>query len=151
MNPTAQNALQTMDVFTLLGTTGSPEDREAFLTELQDAIWQEVAEEHLASQLSDQEMDEISRVMDDTSLSVEAKRNKLFEVLGQKVPDIEKILEDKTIQIKEDLLTERLEGMMVYYEEDEDAMRRLEEADDLLLSEKYAEAVAILNDLSKKV
>ncbi|MCD8484521.1 hypothetical protein LRY65_05560 [Candidatus Woesebacteria bacterium] len=146
MNEQTAQQLAAMDVFTLLGITdASEEDREAFLNQLQDAIWEEVVEQELADSLTDDEIDTIDRVITDEALQADEKRNQLFSLLANKVPNLEEGLADATNQLKYDLLGERVDGLREFYAAKPDQLQVLDQVEEMVNAGNVNEAVATLN------
>lgn len=144
-------SIQSMSIFDMLGVEGTEEEKEAFLTQVQDVIWQDVVETDLAPLLSDAELDEVEAFLENEATTDDAKRDYLFGLIIDKVPDAESVLLTRTMQLKSDLLTERLEGMKEFFVNNAAAQSKLSQAEQLLTQHKHDEAVAILNELSASV
>ena len=151
MTPTAQQTLQRMDIFDILGAQGTNEEKEAFLEELQDVIWQEVFEKHVSEKLTDDDVKAVEGIIADEAMEDDAKRVKLFEMLRDKVPDLDSILLDRTVQLKADMLQQRLEGMKEFYASNADATGKLSQAEQMWGAEQYQEMVDLLNTLLPSV
>ena len=146
MNPQAAQQLAALDIFTLLGIeNASDEDREAFLTQLQDAIWEEVVEDELLEQLTDEEVDSIEQTVTSETMSAEDKRNTLFSMLSDKVPNLEQRLAESTNRLKFDLLGERVDGLREYYKTNEAQLGVLDQVEQLVEAGNVNEAVSLLN------
>ncbi len=141
-------AIQNMSIFDMLGVQGTEEEKEAFLTQVQDVIWQDVVETDLAPLLSDAEIEAVEKMLNDEGKTDEEKRDYLFGLIIDKVPDAESVLLTRTMQLKSDLLSERLEGMKEYFQGKAEAQSKLAQAQTLIEQQKHEEAVAILNALS---
>ncbi len=146
MNDQIVQQLSTMDVFTLLGITeASNEERELFLAQLQDAIWEEVVDEELSDSLTDEEIDSIDQTITDESISADEKRNRLFAMLAEKVPNLEERLMETTNDLKFDLLGERVEGLREYYADKAEQLQVLDQVEEMVNNGNLNEAVAVLN------
>jgi len=146
MNPQAAQQLATMDIFSLLGIEGTTdEDREAFLNQLQDAIWEEVVEDELLEQMTDEEVDSIEQTIVNEDIAAEEKRNTLFSMLSDKVPNLEEKLAETTNRLKYDLLGERVDGLREFYAENAQQLGVLDQVEQLVEAGNVVEAVAMLN------
>lgn len=146
MNPPAAQQLATMDIFSLLGIeNASDEEREMFLNQLQDAIWEEVVEDELLEKLTEEEVNSIEQTVNDENMSADDKRNALFSMLSDKVPNLEERLADSTNQLKFDLLGERVDGLREYYKDKPDQLSVLDQVEQMVESGNVTEAVNMLN------
>lgn len=148
---TFSEAIQNMSIFDMLGVEGTEEEKELFLTQIQDIIWQDVVETDLAPLLSDAELDEVEAFLSNDQKSDDEKRDHLFGLIIDKVPNAESVLLTRTMQLKSDLLMERLEGMKEYFKNDTAAQSKLAEAQKHIEMQQHGEAVALLNELSNSV
>ena len=158
MDTTAQSSaksfsekLQKMSIFEMLGVEGTEEEKEAFLSEVQDVIWQDVVENDLAPLLSEPEMDEVDAMLNDESASEDTKRDYLFDLILKKVPNAEEVLLERTMQLKSDLLHERFHGMQQFFANNPEAMQKLEVAHGHIDADEHEEAVALLNELAATI
>jgi hypothetical protein len=158
MDTTAQSSaksfsekLQKMSIFEMLGVEGTEEEKEAFLSEVQDVIWQDVVENDLAPLLSEAEMDEVDAMLNDESANEDTKRDYLFDLILKKVPNAEEVLLERTMQLKSDLLHERFHGMQQFFANNPEAMQKLEVAHGHIDADEHEEAVALLNELAATI
>lgn len=143
--------LQKMSIFEMLGAEGTEEEKDQFLSQIQDVIWQDVVEKDLAPLLNDDEISQVEAKLSDDTLSNEDKRDYLFDLIMEKVPQAEQVLLDRTMQLKSDLLHERLHGMDHYFANDAAAQTKLQAAHGHLDAQEYDQCVALLNELSSSI
>ncbi len=146
--PVSQKLAQ-LDIFTMLGVTGTEDEKEQFLDELQDLVWQDFVDVDLMDKLEDRDMDEVEGILADDTLSVKDQQEKLVGVLQRIMPDFEDVLLNKALELKEDMLRERIAGLMEYYKDRAAELAKVNQAEDLVNDEKYKEAVDLLNGLEK--
>ena len=158
MDTTAQSSaksfsekLQKMSIFEMLGVEGTEEEKEAFLSEVQDVIWQDVVENDLAPLLSEAEMDEVDTMLNNEGASEDTKRDYLFDLILKKVPNAEEVLLERTMQLKSDLLHERFHGMQQFFANNPEAMQKLEVAHGHIDADEHEQAVALLNELAATI
>jgi hypothetical protein len=152
--PTAKSfseQLQKMSIFEMLGVQGTEEEKEAFLSEVQDVIWQDVVENDLAPLLTESELDEVQAMLNNEATPEDEKRDYLFDMILKKVPNAEEVLLERTMQLKSDLLHERLHGMQQFFVNNPDALAKLEVAHGHIDAEQHDEAVVVLNELSASI
>lgn len=150
VQPAQQPAgLTELDIFTILGVSGTDEEKNAFLQEMQEVIWDDVISTELDDNLSDSEMDRIDAIIADTATSIDDKHNQLYAFLTEKIPNLTEVLTAKVNQFKLDLLDDRIEGMTEFYttNNNADALAKIATAQGLRNDENFKDAVSALNSL----
>lgn len=148
MNPQVYKQLQNISVFSLLGIseeTTSESEKQLFLTELESTIWEQVVEEELKEALTEEEMDTIDTILNNEETPVHKKRSAIVDFVHAKVPDIEEKLLHEAQVAKFNLLQERIDGLRVFYANNQEQINILNQAEDLVENEKVSEAIALLN------
>ncbi len=146
MTPTAQSALQSLDIFQLLGYTGSDEaEKNQILEEAQALLLQDLLETDLATRLSPEDLARTKQLLGDQSQPVEQRQTNLLSFLHEKLTDLDQLLLTKTAQMKLDVITERLADLKQEFATDAFASQQLAQAELWLHRENYAEAAKIMN------
>lgn len=149
-NPVASQALEDQNIFVLLGVTdGSEEDREAFLDELQQVIWEDFLENDLQLLVTTDEYSSLQPLLnkDDDQSNDLAKQEELVGKLETLIPDLEDIMLEKALELKADLLRERILSMKEYHAGNEGAMRTIAEAESHLQLDKWFDTAQTLNQI----
>lgn len=140
-------SLAKVDLFKLLGVSGSEEEKQRFLDELQDLVWQEFIDTELMALLDEQQMDQVIQVIGDTSLSDEQQQQQLIKLVEQVVPDYEQVLVNKALELKADMLAERIEGLKERFAGQAESLAKVKQAEELLNDSKWQEAVDVLGEV----
>jgi hypothetical protein len=143
-----QIPFEQLDIFTVLGVAQDDPDREAFLQQMEEAIWEEIVENELSDKLGETELAQIETILNDEAASAEEKRDHLFGMLVDKVPNFEKVVRDYTMAAKRDLLSERLEGTKEYYSQtspNADKLSQVERAAQLFEAAEFSACAQALN------
>jgi len=154
-NTTASNskvsqALEDQNIFFLLGVTdGTDEEREAFLDELQQVIWEDFLDNDVELLVTEEEMEGMKKIMARKELSDEQMQEETVVYLEKLIPDLEEIMLEKALELKEDMVRERIAGMREYYAQDEKALAEISEAEALLNDSQWRDAAEKLNSISK--
>jgi hypothetical protein len=129
-NPTSQ-ALEDQNIFLLLGVNdGTDEEKEAFLDELQLVIWDDFVENDLQLLVTEEEMAEVRKIMEASADGQnEAVQEQLVTYLEKLIPDLEEIMLEKALELKEDMAKERVAGMKEYYADNQSALDAITEAE----------------------
>ncbi|MFZ5377029.1 MAG: hypothetical protein ACOZAN_05215 [Patescibacteria group bacterium] len=142
-------ALETQNVFVLLGiSSGTEEEKERFLDELQQVIWDDFVENDVALLVTSEEMVEVKKVTDDVGLNPTEKQEKLIDYLEKLIPDLEEIMLEKALELKEDMVRERINGLRDLYRDDQHKLEKLDEAEQLMRQDKWKSLAEVLNGLS---
>lgn len=140
--------LNQLNIFDILGSEGSPEEKEEFLNLMEQAIVEEMVDTEFADNLSDEEVTQIGQIFDnEDQLSAEEMREQIIELLSSSRPNIDDLLIEYTNKAKQQLLYERIEGLKEFYKADQAGLAKLDEAYQLYQAKDYIQAVAVLNDL----
>jgi hypothetical protein len=139
-------ALEDQNIFFLLGVTdGTDEEREAFLDELQQVIWEDFLENDVELLITEEETVELKRITANKGLSDEQQQEQVIVYLEKLIPDLEEIMLEKALELKEDMVRERIAGMREYYAEQSDQLQKLDEAERLVNDDQWRAAADTLN------
>lgn len=145
---TATESLEDQNIFVLLGVTdGTDQEKESFLDELQQVIWEDFLENDSKVLLTTDEHTEMKKLMDKSYASELEKQEAVVDYLEKLIPDLEEIMLEKALELKADLFRERIMGMKEYYSNDNAKLSKLEEANNLIQQDKWASAATVVNGL----
>lgn len=117
---TPSEALEDQNIFELLGIhQASEEEKEVFLDELQQVIWEDFVEKDVELLLTEDELKEFQGIANNNTLAEEDKQNQMIEYLEKIIPDLEKIMLEKAIELKEELTRERIDEYRQFYKDDQ--------------------------------
>ena len=137
------------NIFELLGVVDATEaEKESFLDELQQALWEDFLDKDLSSLVSEKEMAEITEIKNTANLSEDDKQSKIIEKIEQSVPDIEEIMMEKALELKEDMVWERVKGNQEQMGKTGGDMRKLEAVEEYFRQNRWKTGSKILNSLS---
>lgn len=139
-------ALSAQNIFELLGVTdGTPEQREDFLTRLQQAVWDDFIANDLELLLTEKEMEPVSEILADKSIDATERQQKIVVYLTDLVPDLDQIMYEKALKLKEDLVMERLTSLEQLVTGQEKKMAELAEIRQLAKDDQWRDAGERLN------
>jgi hypothetical protein len=146
-NDSGEN-IEEQNIFDLLGVNDATDDeKESFLDELQQALWEDFLDRDLALLVSDEEMAEIEKIKADGSLDEDKKQTALINKIEEYVSDIEEIMMEKALELKEDMVLERVEGLRESLKQNGQDESRLNEAEEHLKQGHWQTGAQILNSL----
>ncbi len=147
---TQTESLEDQNIFYLLGVTdGTDEQKESFLDELQQTIWEDFVDHDVKLLLTNDEYAEFEKERVASGGSSPSAQEKLMTWLEAKIPDLEDILLEKAIELKADMVRERIAGLREYYAGKTDSLSKLDEASRLTDQAKWYSAATLLNGLPK--
>lgn len=139
-------SLESQNIFFLLGIeAGSDEDKESFLDELQQVIWEDFIENDVKMLITPDELKQLQEIMKEGDS--QEVQEKIVVFLEKLVPDLEEIMMEKALELKGDLVKERLSGMKEYHTENQDKLSELDKAEKLIKEEKWHQAGTVLNSV----
>lgn len=142
----ASEALESQNIFELLGVKdGSDEEKEAFLDELQQVIWEDFLENDVALLITEDEHQALQKIMLDEALDDSGRQEQMIVYLEKLIPDLEQIMMEKALELKEDMVSERLSGMREYYVGQAAPLQAIEDAQALIADGKWRSAANVLN------
>jgi len=144
---TSQNqSLETQNIFDLLGVSDGKEDeKEAFLDELQEVIWEDFIENDVSLLLNEEQTSKLKE-MEAKGKTPEVQEEMLV-YLEELLPDLEDIMMDKALELKEDMVLERVSGMKDFYSSNQAALDKIAQAEELISQNKWADAGNLLNGI----
>lgn len=140
--------LEDQNVFYLLGIdSSSPEQKEQFLDELQQVIWEDFVENDVELLLTEKEFQELKTTYQLDSKKPLAEQEAVISYLEKLIPDLENLMLEKAIKLKADLVKERVAGFREKLVDQSAKLAELDQADKLIAQEKWLSAAKILNQL----
>lgn len=148
MADTQSQKLQDQNIFDLLGVKdGSQEERETFLDELQQVIWEDFLEYDVELLLTKDELEQLRSKIDVSQALSEVEQEEVIAFLEGKVTNLEEIMMDKALQLKGDMVRERIAGMKEYHAGNETELHAIAEAEKHLAEERWADVAQVLNSI----
>lgn len=145
-NPMTDQSLEAQNIFDLLGVSdGNAEEKEAFLDELQEVIWEDFIENDVGLLLNEDQLAKLNEIKD-RGQSREVQEEMLVH-LEEILPDLEDIMMDKALELKEDMVLERISGMKEFFSGNQQALDQIRQAEDLISENKWADAGSVLNSV----
>lgn len=146
---TPSEVLADQNIFAMLGvTTGTPEQHEQFLDELQQVIWEDFIEHDTTLLLTDAEQAELKTIMQATPDKSLEQQEQAVVFLEKLIPDLEDIMLEKALQLKEEMARERLKALRELHRNDTDKLATVDRAEQLMSQEQWRSASEALNSLS---
>ncbi|KUK79850.1 MAG: hypothetical protein XD95_0064 [Microgenomates bacterium 39_7] len=141
--------LADQNIFFLLGAQdGSTQEQEQFLDELQQVIWEDLLKSDLDLLITSQEKEKVDQILQDSNLDEIAKQEQILEYLDGLIPDLEEIMLEKALKLKQELVQERVASLRETLAQDQEKMAKLDEVDQLLAQDKWYSAGVLLNQIS---
>jgi len=142
-------SLEDQNVFALLGVSdGTEEEKEAFLDELQQVIWEDFLENDLELLVTQDEKQKVQTILADAAKDEMQKQEEVLTYLEGLIPDLEEIMLEKALELKEDMVGERIAGLKEFFAGQEDKLTKLNEAAVLIKQENWLSASKLLNSLT---
>jgi|GEM_PF-3242077 len=143
-------ALADQNIFFLLGAErSSPQEQEEFLNELQATIWEDFVQNDMGLLLTSQEKEKADEISNNSSLTELQKQEQLLDYLDTLIPDLEAIMLEKALELKQDLVKERVESLKEASVENPVKHSQVQEVESLLSQGRWRSAGTLLNQIDQ--
>lgn len=149
IEPSSQSeTLEDQNIFFLLGVRdGTDQQKESFLDELQQVIWEDFLEYDVKLLITSEEMTELKTMLDSQTDKDLEKQEKSIVFLEKLIPDLEEIMLEKALELKEEMVRERVSGLRQYFADKPDKLSRVDEAERLINDGKWYSSAHLMNSL----
>ena len=145
-DPNSGQSLETQNIFDLLGVgDGTKKEKEDFLDELQEVIWEDFIESDVDLLLTEAEVKDFADIK--AKGETPEIQEKMLAFLEKLIPDLEEIMMDKALELKGDLVQERISGMREFHASNEEALAQIAKAEKAIIDDRWAEVATILNSI----
>ncbi len=149
--PTASSqseSLEDQNIFAMLAVEdGTAEEKEAFLDELQQVIWEDFLEYDVRLLITTDEQNELQQIMTAQYGSDLEKQEKIIVFLEKLIPDLEDIMLEKALELKADMFFERIAGMREYYANNQAALEQITAAETMAKNDQWSSAIQHINSV----
>jgi len=142
-------ALEDQNIFHLLGVTSATDaEKESFLDELQQIIWEDFLANDVDLLVTENEKIELKKIMDGKDHNDLETQEAIVVYLEKLIPDLEEIMLEKALELKGDMVKERLSGMREHYATQPEKIESLNKAEVLMVDDRWHDLAEALNKLS---
>jgi hypothetical protein len=139
-------SLESQNIFDMLGVSdGKPEEKEAFLDELQDVMWEDFLAHDAELLLSEADMAKLNEIK--AKGNAPEVQEEILVFLEKLIPDLEDMMMDKAIELKEDMVMERIAGMREFHSQNAEALEKITQAEKMISEGLWADATQLLNSI----
>lgn len=136
------------NIYFMLGISDiSDEEKEIFLDKLQQRIWDDFVENDMQLLLTEGEYQTLQVLKAETYASEEEQQGAMIEYMEKLIPDLENILLEKALNLKEDMMHERINTMKDKYKGVEYVLNIIDETLALIADNKWYSASILLNSI----
>ena len=145
-NTDSSELLENQNIFELLGITeATEEEKELFLDELQQVIWEDFVENDVELLLTEDELKEFRVIAENTSLSEDDRQGQMIEFLENLIPDLDKIMLEKALDLKEEMTRQRIIELQQHYKDTPERLEIVQQALTLADQQQWRSVAATLN------
>lgn len=145
-------SLESQNIFHMLGIEdANEEDKEMFLDELQQIIWEDFLKNDVDLLLTEEEKVDFNKIQENDALEEDERQTAMVEFLEKLVPDLEKIMLEKALELKEEMFAERITQLKKDSADKPDASRitaELAKAEQFQKDHKWLDAANTLNAIA---
>jgi len=139
-------ALDAQNIFELLGVAdGSDQEKDGFLDQLQQVIWEDFLENDVQLLLTKSEANELQTLLGQENQSETDRQESAVLFLEKLIPDLESIMLEKALELKREMVFERIAGMRELHGGKAEILARITEAEVLFKQDKWQSGAKVLN------
>jgi hypothetical protein len=140
-------SLEAQNIFELLGVSdGTEVEKENFLDELQQVIWEDFVEHDLSLLLTREELGQVQAIKAKAG-QVQQQQEEIVGYIEKLVPDLEEIMLEKALELKRQMVRERIKGLRQYLAGKPDQLPRIDAIEQLMKADKWASVAKELNSI----
>jgi len=144
----SDQSLEAQNIFHLLGVEdGEESEKEKFLDELQQVVWDDFVENDSVLLLTEDEHAEFAKIIDKKNIPTEQMQEEALVFLEKLIPDLEEVLLEKALGLKRDMVMERVSGMKEFYASKPESLQVIAQAESLFSQDKWLDGADMLNTL----
>ncbi len=145
---TTSETLEDQNIFYLLGVEdGTNEQKETFLDELQQVIWEDFLENDVQLLLTKEEHEQLQQMTNNDTKKPLMEQEAVVVFLEKLIPDLEEIMLEKALELKADLVKERIAGLKDLHSGKTDVLQKIQESESLVTQDRWLSAARLLNSL----
>ena len=138
--------LKAQNIFDMLGLADiEDEEKNKFLDELESMIWEDFITHDLELLLTSEEYKQARRILDENDKEETQQKEDLIAYLEGLIPDLDEVLYDKALELKSEMMGERLAKMKA--EADTATLEEIKKVEDFISQNKWRSAAALLNEI----
>ena len=142
-----EEELKSQNIFTMLGLMNiTDEEKNQFLDELEAMIWDDFVVHDLELLLTSEEYTGARKILDNADINKDEVKENLIVYLEKLIPDLDEVLYDKALELKSEMMGERLGKMKE--SADEAVLAKVKEVENLISQNLWKSASLLLNQLS---
>ena len=136
------------NIFAMLGVSdGTEAQKEAFLDELQQVIWEDFLENDVELLISSEDYAKMKELLQgQQSVNLE-QQEKIVVFLEKLIPDLEDIMLEKALALKGDMFKERIAGMRQFFAGKTEELSKIDQAEQLMQQDQWYAASELLNTM----
>ena len=143
--------LEDQSIFDLVGDNqGTPEEKEAFLDDLQKVVWDDFLDNDVELLLTDEELQPLEEIVARPNVDSMRKQQDIVTYLESKIPDLEDIMLEKALKLKEDLLMERVLATEQFFADKPKVLERLTQVRRLVDEGKFYDVIVQLYEIESE-
>lgn len=143
-----QEDLESQNIFTMLGLEHLEEtEKEAFLADLEQLIWDNFIEVELPLLLNSEQKAQAEQILADNSKTEDERKEALLVYVEKFIPNLEEVMYKKALSLKKEMFEERLKKMRDQATEENNLslIADLDQIRELVAADRYKTATELLN------
>jgi len=146
----SSQSLEDQNIFELLGIkNGSDGEKEVFLDKLQKVIWDDFLDNDVELLLTEEEMGQLASIVEKKEIDDVEKQEQIVTFLGKIIPDLEDIMLEKALKLKNDMVEERVLSLEQLYAQDKEKAEKIKEIKKMMEENRWSDVAKILGEIEE--
>ena len=146
----SSQSLEDQNIFELLGIkNGSDGEKEVFLDKLQKVIWDDFLDNDVELLLTEEEMGQLAGIVERKETDDVEKQEQIVTFLGKIIPDLEDIMLEKALKLKNDMVEERVLSLEQLYAQDKEKAEKIKEIKKMMEENRWSDVAKILGEIEE--
>ena len=146
----SSQSLEDQNIFELLGIkNGSDGEKEVFLDKLQKVIWDDFLDNDVELLLTEEEMGQLAGIVERKETDDVGKQEQIVTFLGKIIPDLEDIMLEKALKLKNDMVEERVLSLEQLYAQDKEKAEKIKEIKKMMEENRWSDVAKILGEIEE--
>jgi len=139
-------SLEDQNIFDLLGISEADDtEKEQFLDELQQVIWEDFVDKDVELLLTEDELNEFKAISGHRSISEDDRQAEMIDYLEKLIPDLEKIMLEKALDLKEDMTRQRITEYLEHFQDNPASLEVMKQAQTFADAQQWRSVAKTLN------
>ena len=115
----------------------------------QKVIWDDFLDNDVELLLTEEEMGQLASIVEKKEIDDVEKQEQIVTFLGKIIPDLEDIMLEKALKLKNDMVEERVLSLEQLYAQDKEKAEKIKEIKKMMEENRWSDVAKILGEIEE--